>query len=360
METAPLSPGLTSATPTLGVVIVTFNSADVILDCLESLLGATGVRLAITVVDNASLDNTVATLKAWASGDTAYRWPEDVAFAHAPVAKPLTLHGAEAACLAETGHRVTLLETGVNGGFAAGVNHGLAHLAACAEVDRFWILNPDSVVPPGTAAAFATAPAGPAGFSLMGGRVIYLDGQSDTIQIDGGLIDRRFGITRNCHQHQTHAETPPPDPAALDFITGASMVASRAFYERAGPLPEEYFLYFEEVDWALKRGDLPLAYCAEGIVYHRAGTAIGSVKPGQPASPFSLYFMHRNRLRFVRRHFPGSVAGAVVYSLMKAAQFAAKGYGAGARAVLAGTFNRRPPEAIRHRLAQGPTRHAFE
>ena len=39
--------------PTLGVVVVTFNAADIIQDCLESLLASRGVQLAIVVVDNA-------------------------------------------------------------------------------------------------------------------------------------------------------------------------------------------------------------------------------------------------------------------------------------------------------------------
>ena len=93
-----------------------------------------------------------------------------------------------------------------------------------------------------TALAFATC-RGP--FALMGGRVIYLD-TPDVIQIDGGTLDRRTGVTGNLALGRSHAATPPPDPARLDFISGASMVASRAFYERAGPMAEGYFLYYEE------------------------------------------------------------------------------------------------------------------
>jgi len=137
----------------------------------------------------------------------------------------------------------------------------------------------------------------------------------------------------------------------MDFVTGASMVASRAFYEAAGPMPENYFLYYEEVDWALRRGDLPLAYCKDAIIYHRAGTAIGSPTLGRPASPFSLYFKHRGRIRFVRRHLPRALPGALMYSLAKAAQLGLKGFGAEARAVLAGSFNRPPAPEIRARLS---------
>jgi GT2 family glycosyltransferase len=158
---------------------------------------------------------------------------------------------------------------------------------------------------------------------------------------------------------QPVATTPSPDPAKLDFITGASMVASRAFFEVAGLMPEEYFLYYEEVDWAMRRGGLPLAYCPEAIVYHRAGTAIGSPTLGRPASPFSLYFKHRGRIRFVRRHLRRSLPIALAYSAAKAVQLAVKGYGAEAWSVVSASLGLPPPKGVRARLSEEAARLAF-
>ena len=330
--------------PPLGVIIVTFNSADVVLDCLESLLAATDVRLEIVIVDNASRDETVRSLRDWAAGSLPYLPPTDIPFALRPCIKPVPLQ-LRSAGDKDRFHTITLIEAGVNGGFAAGVNRGLAHLAANTDIDRFWILNPDSAVPPGAARAFATEPGPAGGFSLMGGRVIYLD-DPGKIQIDGGLINWWTGVTGNKHQYMGPA-TPAPDPARLDFITGASMVVSRAFYEQAGPMAEDYFLYYEEVDWALRRltlpgGPLPLAYCPGGIVYHRAGTAIGSPTLGRPASPFSLYFKHRARIRFMRRFRPRNLPAALAYSLAKAGQLAWQGYWTEARTILQASLGAAP------------------
>lgn len=343
--------------PRLGVVVVTYNATDVILDCLESLLASQGVQLAIAVVDNDSQDGTAALLRDWAAGHAIPPVADDLPFPLPPCPKPLRLLGPDDP-LPAGGHAVTLIETGVNGGFAAGVNAGLAHLAAQPGVDRFWVLNPDSVVAAGTAAAFARHPGPEGGFSLMGGRVLYCDGTGN-IQIDGGTIDRRTGVTGNLNLGAAHATTPAPDPARMDFITGASMIASRQFYEAAGPMPEEYFLYYEEVDWALRRGKLPLIYCPEGIVYHRAGTAIGSPTLGRPASPFSLYFKHRGRLHFMRRYFPAAVPTALAYSVAKAGQLLLKGYPTEARTLLAASFGRPPTTHIRKRLSEKAQKAAF-
>lgn len=341
--------------PKLGVVVVTFNAADVILDCLESLLAARGVVLRIVVVDNASGDDTVDLLRGWAAGKRPYTVPEDMPFALTVSTKPIDLHPEGALPPGQDGHSITLIETGINAGFAAGVNRGLAELAMDKTVDRFWVLNPDSAAPADTPLAFATYDKA---FSLMGGRVLYYD-TNDMIQIDGGTINKWTGVTSNLGLGCLSATTPPPDPSRMDFITGASVVVSRRFYEAAGPMPEDYFLYYEEVDWALRRGALPLAYCEQAVVYHRAGSAIGSPTLGRPASPFSLYFKYRARLRFVRRHFPQNVPIALAYAAAKATQLALKGYRREAWTLLLGSLNASPPDHVRAILSPEAAALAF-
>ncbi len=339
----------------LGVVIVTFNSADVILDCLESLLASDEVALDIAVVDNCSTDRTLAVVRAWAAGQATPAAAEDIPFPMAVAPKPLSLTGGDNLA---SPHHLTLIETGINAGYAAGVNRGLARLAALPGLDRYWVLNPDIVVPARTAQAFATCPVPAGGFSLMGSRVLYLDHPA-IIQIDGGTLNRLTGVTSNINLFAEHRLTPPPSADAMDFITGASMVVSRQFYQSAGPMPEEYFLYYEEVDWAMRRGALPLLYCGQALVYHRTGTAIGSPTLGRPASPFSLYFKHRARRRFMWRYHPYALPVAYAYSLAKAAQLLVKGYPAEARAVLGACLGLPPSPGIRARLSPEAARLAF-
>lgn len=334
------------ALPRLGVVIVTYNAADVIGDCLETLFGSEGVRLSVVVVDNASPDGTEGVVRDWPV--TGRPLPADLPFAARPARRPRAAPEPEEAA----DHHLCLIQTGRNLGFAGGVNVGLAALEPLRGIDRFWILNPDSAVPPDTAARFATAPEPEGGFALMGGRVCYYD-RPGMIQIDGGTIDWRTGVTRNLNQFAP-ADRAEPAAAAMDFVTGASMVASRRFLTEVGPMAEDYFLYYEEVDWALRRGTLPLLRCSGGVVYHRAGTAIGSPAPGRAASPFSVYFKHRGRMMFLRRHRPGALAGGWAFGLAKAAQLLLQRDGAAAWALVAGMAGRRPPAAIRARLGGTP------
>ena len=348
--------------PEIGVVVVAFNGADVIAGCIESLVAAARAlprgRLRIVVVDNASPDDTVATLRAWADGTVPFAPPPELPFALAPVAKPLAMAEGGPDLAADRAADLTLIHSGGNLGFAGGVNVGLAYLARFPEIGHFWVLNPDSMVPAASVAALAahleTAPP----YGLMGGRVVYLE-TPDRIQIDGGLLNRRTGVTGNYNLGKSHETSPPPTPAELDFITGASMVASRAFYEAVGPMREDYFLYYEEVDWAMRRGAMPLAYCPGLVVYHWGGTAIGSPTLGRVASPFSLYFKHRGRILFLRRFHPGALPVGYAYSLGQAGRLILKRSPAGAWAVLTASFGLPAPTAVRGRLSPEAAARAF-
>lgn len=299
--------------PTLGVVIVLHGSGDVIAGCLATLLASEGVTLDIAVVDNASADDGPAIARAADPGP----------------------------------HRLRVIETGRNGGYAAGVNAGLAVLAAEPDLDRFWILNPDTLAPPDTARRFATFNAP---FGLLGGRVVYADPPGH-IQIDGGVIDRWTGVTSNLNRGAP-ADAPPADRVP-DFVTGASLVVSRTFLDQVGPMPEAYFLYYEEVAWAWRRGDLAIHHDPQAIVRHRAGTAIGSQTQTRGPSPFSAWFLHRARLRFVRRHLPTALPGAVIYSVGKAAQALLRRQPRVAAAILTGSLGIAPPRDVTDRLAPG-------
>ena len=288
----------------LGVVIVCYNSADEVMACVDSLIAGDAARLAITIVDNNSPDGSGIRLREW---------------------------------LGQRGLGVTLIDSGRNGGYAFGVNAGLRHLLSDRDIDAFWILNPDMTVPAHSIEALteylATAPA----FSLLGGRVIYADG-TGRIQTDGGLVNRWTGITHNINLGGT-LSVQPPLATTLQFIMGGNMVASRTFIERVGLMREDYFLYYEEVDWALRRpDDLPLAICPQLVVHHAAGTAIGSATLERGATRAAQFWKHRSRLMFLWRFNPAALPVAILWSLAKSAQLAVKRQSAGARGLLAGTL----------------------
>lgn len=326
----------------MAVVIVTYNSADVIEDCLDSLLASEGADLRVIVVDNKSPDNSIETVVTWASRNGLDINDVEVGSAQAPRSELPWL---------------TLLRSPLNKGFAGGVNEGLRWALPHKEIDLFWILNPDCMVEPQTARAFVDCAARSGEFSLMGGRVVYPP-PVGLIQSDGGRI-KVWGACYSVNQGLSEVDAVTPDLASLDFIAGANMVASRPFIETKGMMREDYFLYYEEVDWAERRGSLPLAWCKEGRIAHHVGTSIGSGSHGRKASPLSEYFNNRNRMWFVWRHRRSATLAAFAGSLARGVKMSLKGDTKAAWSAILGACLLPPPRDVADKIAPEAAELAF-
>jgi len=331
----------------VGVVVVTFNSSDVIIGCLESLLAQEGAEPRVVLVDNASTDATVAIVREWAARR-----------AEAGTADPLHEVAGRLGDTDPISTHFTLLHSPVNRGFAGGVNLGLAYLAADPGVQHFWVLNPDAYAEPQATQAILAAARQTPGYGLISGRVCYAE-PMHTIQSDGGRINWRTGVTSNINMQRNASETPLPEPSQIEFVSGANMVASRRFYETAGPMKEDYFLYYEEVDWALRRGKLPLIVAPGFITHHHAGTSIGSHTPNRIATPFSYWFLYRSRMRFIRRFRPAAFPLALAYATAKAFQLCMRGAFPQATTLLGAVFGLPAPKAVRGRLSAEAAQIAF-
>ena len=332
---------MTESQNSIGVAIVAFNSSDVIIGCLASLFASRDADLRVIVVDNQSQDDTLAVVRQWAEG---HRKNDDA----------FTFEEVESDDLAVARASLTLLHSPFNGGYAHGVNAGLKPLLADPALNLFWVLNPDCEVTPEAAARYIAYGADQA-FSLMSGRTVYRE-NPDQIQTDGGRVGRWTGVCSPVNIGRSAATTPIPESAALDFIAGSNMVASRRFIDQAGLMREDYFLFYEEVDWAFRRGDLPLRFVDDVIVLHHGGTSIGSGALHRRATAFANYFNYRNRIRFLRRFHPISVPTGLAYALAKAIQLTLIGARDEAQAVIAGAFGLAPPGPIRDRIAPGRSR----
>lgn len=325
----------------IGAVIVSFNTGEDLIACVESLRRQTGGSPYIVVVDNHSTDDTMAQFRAWAVR-TEVETGEPV-LADDPSDGP---------------DRVILLDSGFNRGFAGGVNVGLAVLAAIPSIRHFWVLNPDAWADEHAAQAILCAAAANPDYGLIGGRVCYAE-TPPRIQMDGGTLNRWTGVTGNAHLGLSPEAVKPPAASDLAFISGANMVASRRFYQQVGLMREDYFLYYEEVDWAMRRGDLPLVVANGFLVWHHAGTAIGSPTLERLASPFSFWFKYRSRMKFMWRFNPVGLPVAIAYATAKAVQLALKGAWPQVGALLRAVYGLPPPRPVRDRLSPEAARVAF-
>ncbi len=301
------------------VVILNWNGWRDTACCLESVLRGSHPRVQVVVCDNASSDGSIERLRAWARGDEPAPVPEpDDALGsrftpslpkpieHVVLSRADSERGGTAAC---DEARVVLIETGANLGFAGGCNVGLRYALARGDCAFAWLLNNDTVVEPSALAALVTrleerSEAGQCGATVAR---YYEPGR---VQAWGGAAYNRWlATTRRLGDGAQTTER--PDPAKVEremgYVYGASLLVRREFLEAVGLMSEDYFLYFEELDWALRGSAYELAYAPDAVVYHKEGRSIGSNADGRRTSALADYYALRNRLSLTRRFFPGAL-----------------------------------------------------
>jgi GT2 family glycosyltransferase len=311
-------------------VLLNWNGWADSLECLESLRRSSGA-CDVVLCDNASTDGSLENIEAWARGErsvdtAAAAWDgvrsapirvETISVARYP--------DVAAAIAAPSGPWLTLIPTGGNLGFAGGNNVGLRYGLA-RGYDRFWLLNTDTIVEPSALTALEHRMAEPDAVGLCGPAVRFYYSPAQAQCFGGARFDpRRAG--GDYIGYRTPAIPPPPREIVepqLDYITGCAMMVSRAFLKTVGPMCEDYFLYFEEMDWSVRaRGQFSLGYAPDAVVFHKHGGSIGGATGGK-LSKTSIKYSTRNRIIFTKKYFPRYLLSVYASLIIEAAKLAAK------------------------------------
>ncbi len=301
------------------VILLNMNDWKSTIECLESVFRLGAARFRVIVCDNDSSDGSVEKIAAWARGSLQAQTanPELAYLTTPPVAKPvpyveLTRAQAESAKAVHDAP-LTLIRNGVNLGFAAGNNVGIRYALRDGECRFFWILNNDTVVDPGALEAMIRLMEEQKDLGLCGSLNLSYANPKEVQTEGGNQYSRWTGRVRK--RPRRFIGNLPPEPAHFDYVNGASMLASREFLESVGLMEESYFLYFEEMDWAMRaKGKFKLGYTRDSIIYHKEGACIGSSGDRRKRSLLSERYLTRNRVLFTRRYFPWAlptVIGAI-------------------------------------------------
>jgi len=273
------------------VVLLNWNGWKDTLACIASLRSDLSPGLRLVVCDNGSADDSTSRLTA-----QLQRWfgssfrSIDRAAVDELTATP---HDAE----------VWLVKNHANLGFAAGNNVGIRFALLDPACQYVWLLNNDTeVAPDALAQALAHMQAQPQ-LGLCGSTLVYHHDRQ-TIQAWAGAVYSRWtGRTRHLGAFTQLAGVPLDGAAVeqqLSCVVGAAMLVSRPFLEQVGLMREDYFLYYEEIDWATRaKGRFKLGYAPRSVVFHKEGASIGTTASG--GSPLSMFYLFRNRIRFTWR-----------------------------------------------------------
>ena len=271
--------------PRLCVVIVNYRTPQLTLDCLDSL-----------EAEVAALPGTTVVVVEGGSGDDSAERIE--------------------AGIAERGFGgwVTLNARDENAGFAGGNNAGLKPaLANEPPVPYLLLLNPDTVVRPGGITALVDFMDAHPQAGLAGSRLEDPDGtpQRSAFRFPSARSNFETGIKLGVVSRMlSNSVVAPPvrdDAHRCDWVAGASLIVRREVFEKVGLLKDDYFMYFEEVDFCLAahRAGFECWYVPDSRVVHLVGQASGLNSKNDTAKPAKrrpAYWFESRRRYFVTNH----------------------------------------------------------
>ncbi len=284
----------------VAVVILNYNNWKDTIACAESVLASTVPARFIFIVDNASNDNSLNMLYNWANGENEHILSK--IGVQKSSAKPLN-YVKNPKKFQVPDAQLIFIESNQNKGYAAGNNLAI-NLAMFYDVDAVWILNNDTIVEAQALHAMQERLFSKSRPGLCGSLVCYTDSGlvqccagGKTVPLTG--LSRLFG-NKMCIEKALQY---PPETIEqeINFIYGASVMASKNFIKTVGLMDERYFLYCEEQDWAYAaKGRFDFAYAPHAIVHHKEGSTTGF--SSKKTVLRSLWYLTRSRILLTYKH----------------------------------------------------------
>lgn len=262
--------------PSVGIVIINWNSFSHTHQCLLSLKKVTYPNFKVFIVDNGSSDGSGNQLEE----------------KHGDFARFIFHHE--------------------NAGFAGGNNIGIAEVIK-QGYDYLMLLNNDTESKPDFLNHLVNrleknhtlGAVQPIFFFLL---------EKNKIWNAGGKYIPFLGLTRTIGYNQV-AKEKYNQPKTIDWITGCCFLVSSEIVKEVGMLNEKFFIYYEDVDWSfrIRKAGYRLAYEPKSVVYHEAGMAQKSkVKKEEGyVNPFVHYLRSRNQVWLLRKYTPWYYAPSV-------------------------------------------------
>jgi GT2 family glycosyltransferase len=203
---------------------------------------------------------------------------------------------------------VNFIQSEKNLGFAGGNNLGIK----AAKGDFLFLLNNDTIVFPDFLEPIVEFMVTHPNVGMASPKVLYPDGK--TLQFAGGGILNPFTGRQKCYGMGEQDDGQYDVDYKTDMVHGGALIIPKKVVDEIGPMPEIYFLYYEELDWceSVKRAGYEIHYLGFAKILHKESISTGS------ESRLKIYYMTRGRLLFMRRNFSGlpAIIGFLFFSFI--------------------------------------------
>lgn len=240
--------------PLVSIILVNYNSFEVTIECIKSIESSKFREVEVIVVDNGSKID---------------------------LSEDFNQHKFKIP--------VFWIRSEENLGFAGGNNLGIKS----ANGDYFFLINNDTEITQNLIGQLVTKFEETPNAGLISPKIIFYG----TTKIQYG------GYTKLSLLMQNRAEYNKEDDSAqisgfhrTHYAHGAAMLTKRTVVKECGVMNEDYFLYYEELDWSeqIKKKGYGIYVDLDATIYHKESMSIGA------ESPLKLYYNARNRILFCR------------------------------------------------------------
>ncbi|MCR9153516.1 MAG: glycosyltransferase family 2 protein [Bacteroidetes bacterium] len=194
------------------------------------------------------------------------------------------------------GHeRFKFIKSPENLGFAGGNNLGLD----LCDGDYIFLINNDTEVPKDFLEPIIEFAEAQTNLGALSPKIRYFD-KPDTIQY-AGCTEMSKASIRNSGIGDGEIDQGQYDKAyPVPFCHGAALMVHRKVIEKVGLMRDDYFLYYEELDWCerIRQAGFQNWYFGKAHILHKESVSTGR------NSPLKVYYLTRNRLLFARRNYP--------------------------------------------------------
>jgi GT2 family glycosyltransferase len=298
--------------PKVYIILVNHNGWKDTIECLESLLNLRYDNWQVIIVDNSTGDESINKINEWAT----IGLPIQTVFSDlipSPHKKPfddlITLRENQMGDKVYE-EKILVIKAVENNGFSAANNVALKYAMRCNDFEFAWILNNDTVVASDSLSALEESmrQKGNENVGIAGSKVMEYESRTTIQSAGGGRLIKPLAYSTLNGAAQKDIGQFDHDYIEMDFVAGTSMLVRKQFLTEVGLLSEDYFLYFEEADWA-ERGypfGWRLGYCYRSLVFHKGGASTGGkgYSSGQKSSTaFSDYYFQRAKVLFTKKYY---------------------------------------------------------
>ena len=263
---------------TLSAIIVNYNSGDLLQRCVDSLLDSV-IPAEIIVVDNASTDHSLASIKDFPS--------------------------------------VSIIRNIENRGFASACNKGFAQ----ATSETILFLNPDCSFEKNALNELFTVLYSDRSIGMVGGLLLNPDGSEQAgarraVPTPWRSFVRAFGLSalekrwpKLFFDFYLHKQPLPDSPIELEAISGACMMVKRVAIADVGLWDEGYFLHCEDLDWCMRfrQKGWKILFVPSARIAH----SLGGCSRRRPV--FVEWHKHKGMMRFYLKFFQHQYPGILMY-----------------------------------------------